>query len=47
MLKHYSHIRTQAKRNALEAIIPKSDPPTMAPNITGVPLTTSAESIVN
>lgn len=26
MLKHYSHIRMQAKRRALEAIVPKPDP---------------------
>jgi hypothetical protein len=25
MLKHYSHIRMQAKRRALEAIVPKPD----------------------
>ena len=26
MLKHYSHIRMEAKRRALEAIVPKPDP---------------------
>ena len=47
MLKHYSHIRMQAKRNALEAIVPKTDLTTMAPTMTRVPPAASGESIVN
>ncbi len=50
MLKHYSHIRMEAKRNALEAIVPKPDLKTMAPNMTGVtpaPRDSESRSIVN
>ena len=50
MLKHYSHIRMEAKRKALEAIVPKPDLKTMAPNMTGVtpaPRDSESRSIVN
>jgi integrase len=47
MLKHYSHIRMEAKRNALEAIIPKPIVTAVAPIRASVAPAASSDFIVN
>ena len=46
MLKHYSHIRMEAKRSALEAIVPKPTVTAVAPIRTTVAPAASSDFIV-